>query len=57
MKDLIAASMRKPDSQLRVLFATEAYGMGTDAPDVRQVIHIGPPNALDSEYLRYYAGS
>ena len=50
MKGLIASSMNQVDSTLRVLFATEAYGMGADAPDVRQVIHIGVPSSLDSKY-------
>ncbi len=49
MKDVITASMRKTDSKLRLLFAMEAYGMGADAPNIRNVFHIGPPNTLESK--------
>ena len=51
MKGLIASSMARSDSSLRVLFATEAYGMGADAPDVRDVVHIGVPSSLDSKFV------
>ena len=50
MNGLIASSMNQVDGTLRVLFAAEAYGMGADAPDVRQVNHIGVPSSLDSKY-------
>lgn len=49
MKSIITQSMRKFDSSLRLLFATEAYGMGADAPDVCHVIHIGPPKGIESK--------
>ena len=37
-------------SQLRVVVATVtvAFGMGIDCPDVRQVIHVGPPDDIES---------
>ena len=38
----------KVDSQVRVLFATSALGMGVDAPYVTKVIHISPPSNLES---------
>lgn len=41
MKDLEKGS-------LRLLYATEAYGMGIDVPDVRHVVHIGPPSTMES---------
>ena len=31
------------NSRLRVLVATVVFGMGIDCSDVRQVIHVGPP--------------
>ena len=34
----------------RVVFATVAIGMGVNIPDVRHVIHIGPPPTLESYY-------
>lgn len=33
---------------LRIVIATVAFGMGTDCPDVRQVIHVGCPSDLES---------
>ncbi len=36
------------DSQLRVVIATVAFGMGVDCRDVREVIHLGAPDDLES---------
>lgn len=36
------------ESALRVVIATTAFGMGVDCPDVSQVIHLGPPNDVES---------
>lgn len=49
MKTTISRSMVRTDSCLRVLFATEAFGMGADAPDIREVTHLSPPTTLESE--------
>ena len=35
-------------SQLRIVIATIAFGMGIDCPDVHQNIHLGPPDDLES---------
>lgn len=51
MKQKIAQTMASKDSHIRLLFATEAYSMGTDVPDIRRIIHVGPPTCLESEYL------
>ena len=36
------------DSSLRVVVATIAFGMGLDCPDVRRIIHWGPPSDVES---------
>ena len=38
----------KENTNLRVVVATVAFGMGVDCPDVRQVVHIGPPDDVSS---------
>ena len=46
IKESILASFTKP-SQLRVVIATVAFGMGIDCADVRQVFHVGPPEDVE----------
>ena len=36
------------DSHLRIIIAMIAFGMGLDLPDVRQVIHVGLPDDIES---------
>jgi superfamily II DNA helicase RecQ len=40
MKKNIISEIKKRNSQIRVIFATSALGMGVDAPDIMHVIHI-----------------
>ena len=43
MKEEILKQLCSGRSVVRVLFATVAIGMGVDIPNIRQVIHVGPP--------------
>ena len=48
LKEQIMSSFVQPDSRLRVVVAIIAFGMGLDCPNVREVIHWGPPDDIDS---------
>ena len=47
----VASDLRHKEGQIKLLFATEAYGMGADSPDIRRIVHVGPPNSLESKHL------
>jgi superfamily II DNA helicase RecQ len=53
-KDITAKSFCIPNGELRLLFATEAFSMGVDVPDVRRIIHIGPPATLECMCKLFY---
>lgn len=40
----------KGDSNLRIIFATKAFGMGIDIKDIRKTIHYGLPSSMESLY-------
>ena len=48
MKKSIISEIKKQNSRIRVIFATSALGMGVDARDIRNVIHITPPSSIES---------
>jgi superfamily II DNA helicase RecQ len=51
MKDEILAQLSSKTSNIRVILATVAFGMGVDIRAIRQVIHIGPPRTI-REYFQ-----
>jgi superfamily II DNA helicase RecQ len=50
MKDVILKQMCSGRSIVRVVFATVAIGMGVDIPDIRHVIHVGPPTSVKAYF-------
>ena len=48
MKVDILNEIKKESSNIRVLFATTALGMGVNAPHVSRIIHICPPSSLEA---------
>ena len=46
-KGKIIASFTHPNGIVRIVVATVAFGMGLDSPNVRTVIHWGPPEDLE----------
>lgn len=46
VKEEIIGSFTR-ESNLRIVIATIAFGMGVDCPDVRQVIHLGAPSDME----------
>ena len=36
------------DSQLRIIVATISFGMGVDCKDVKEVLHVGVPDDVES---------
>ena len=49
-KDAIVSSFRTADSQLCVVICTAAFGLGVNSPNIRQMIHWGPPSDIE-EYM------
>ena len=52
VKDKIIRYFKDPTSNLRIVIATIAFGLGIDCPNVRQVVHYGPPEDVES-YVRH----
>ena len=50
-KSEILASLKDPDGKCR-LFCTVAFGMGVNIPDIRYIIHYGPPPTDVDNYFQ-----
>ncbi|XP_057296073.1 uncharacterized protein LOC130625010 [Hydractinia symbiolongicarpus] len=48
MKEDILEELKSLNSRIRVVFATTAFGMGVNVPQVTNIIHISPPSKLES---------
>lgn len=48
VKERIVMNFKNPQAPLRIVIATIAFGMGIDCSDVRRVIHMGPPEDIES---------
>jgi len=47
VKDCIVKSFVQSNGRLRVIVATVAFGMGMDCPNIRKIIHWGPPSDVE----------
>lgn len=47
-KEYVQQEFPKEQSVIRILFATIAFGMGVDIPDIRQVVHFGCARSLEA---------
>lgn len=56
VKKKILASFKQPTAPLRIVVVTIAFGMGIDCPDMRQIIHLGPPSDVES-YIQHIGRS
>ena len=48
--DRLESHQRFMEEQAAVMFATNAFGLGIDKPDIRQVVHFELPGSLESYY-------
>ena len=46
-REQILHGLVKDKSKIRLIFATIAFGIGLDIPNIRQVVHIGVPYIME----------
>ena len=51
IKKHIVSSFTEPDGTVQVVFATIAFAMGLDSPNIRHIVHWGPPADIET-YLQ-----
>ena len=56
VKEKIIKSFKCPTAPLRIVVATIAFGLGIDCPNVRYIIHVGPPDDIES-YVQHIGRS
>ena len=47
MREDIIQEFCKRETHLRIIIATNAFGLGVDCADISKVIHWGPPSTLE----------
>ena len=52
VKEQIIKSFKTPTAPLRIVISTIAFGMGVDCNEVYQIIHVGPPEDVES-YIQH----
>ena len=50
VKNLVVTELGKEKSFIRIVFATQALGMGVDTKHVKKVIHVTPSSSLESYF-------
>ena len=48
VKNDILVAFTNPQSSLRIVVATIAFGMGIDAPNIEKILHYGPSDSIES---------
>ena len=47
MREMVLEVFRSTSSNLRILIATTAFGLGVDCPDIERIINWGSPNTIE----------
>ena len=50
-KKIVTSSLYNPNGKCRVIFCTNALGMGINFPNIRYVVHYGPPQNVEDKKL------